>query len=75
MKQLTFEEWLEIGMAMSWCGPVVCAQHDGVPTSRFEDEESFDGDEPCIWIIRKYENEPHRLSVEDNHAPSVWRRQ
>ena len=69
----SFDEWLRFGYNKGWCGPDVCETHDGVPMS--EDEAiSFDGGEdPCIPIIRLYDNVQTKLAVEKEHTPSQWR--
>ena len=68
----TFNEWLQEGISLGFCGPAVCSTHDGVPTSADEDEEFETGD-PCIHVLRLYEDETVKQAVEENHAPSVWR--
>jgi hypothetical protein len=70
---MDFNEWLKIGMENSWCGPAVCETHDGLPMSEEENEEFWESD-PCIHIVRLYNDESHRLAVEDAHSPSVWRK-
>ena len=67
-------EWLDYGMGEGWCGPAVCYIHDGVPTSHEEDETFDDGADPCIHIIRLYDDFEHGQDVEANHSPSVWRK-
>lgn len=67
-----FEEWLRTGVENGWCGPSVCYTHDGLPTSEAEDNE-FEENDPCIHVIRLYEDEETKLGVEANHSPSVWR--
>jgi len=67
------DEWLNYGVEQGFCSPPVCYTHDGLPTT-FEEDESWDEDEPCVHIIRPYHTEAHRLEVEDNHSPSVWRK-
>jgi hypothetical protein len=69
---MTFDEWLEFGFNKGWCGPAVCETHDGLPTSEAEDEEFSEGD-PCVHIVRLYDDVETKLAVEENHAPSVWR--
>jgi hypothetical protein len=70
---MTFEEWLQQGLTNGWCGPAVCETHDGLPMSTEEDSEFELGGDPCIHIIRLYDDESVKLSVEQNHSPSVWR--
>jgi hypothetical protein len=69
---MDFEEWLRQGIENGWCGPSVCYTHDGLPTTVAEDEE-FEESDPCIHIIRLYEDEATKIGVETNHGPSVWR--
>jgi len=69
-----FDTWLRIGIEQGWCGPAVCATHDGTPTSEIEDTEFEDGADPCLHILRLYPDDITRKQVERNHAPSVWRR-
>jgi hypothetical protein len=71
--QIGFDEWLKIGMDKGWCGPAVCYTHDGLPTSAKEDEELYEGD-PCVHIIRLYEDIDNKKEIEVNHSPSQWRK-
>lgn len=70
---MTHDEWLDIGIHNNWCGPPVCATHDGLPTTQIEDEQFDEGWDPCIHILRLYENPDQRTLIETNHSPSVWR--
>ena len=73
MKKLTAEKWIEYGIKRGWCGPPVCATHDGIPMT--EDEElEMEQYDPCLTIIRLYDDEMMRDEVEQNHSPSVWRK-
>jgi len=69
---IDFDTWIAQGIANGWCGPALCYTHDGLPTTVAEDEE-FESGDPCIHIIRLYEDEAIKAGVETNHAPSVWR--
>ncbi len=69
-----FETWLREGIESGWCGPLVCATHDGIPTSLEEDEHFDDGDDVCVWIVRPYECSIEKTAVENNHPPSKWRK-
>jgi hypothetical protein len=71
---MTFDEWLRTGMDCGWCGPAVCSTHDGTPTSEAEDDDLEDGADPCVHILRLYENAEIRAAVESNHSPSLWRK-
>lgn len=67
--ELTFEQWLKYGWDKGWCGPDVCAVHDGTPMTEFE----LDWMDDCVHVIRLYEDETQRLAVEKEHAPTNWR--
>lgn len=71
--EMSFTEWVEEGYIRGWIGPPVCQTHDGIPLTTEEDKEFNDGGDPCVHVIRLYEDNGTKLSVEDNHSPSVWR--
>jgi hypothetical protein len=71
---MKFDEWLELGIKNSWCGPAVCETHDGLPITFEEEDQFFEGNDPCIHILRLYEDKEIASQVEDNHAPSNWRK-
>lgn len=68
-----FEDWLKTGIENGWCGPAVCHTHDGFPMSEHEDAEFEEGGDPCMHMIRLYEDYNLKKSIEANHSPSVWR--
>jgi hypothetical protein len=41
--------------------------------SETEMEEFEDGGDPCLHIIRLYEDTDQKKSIEEIHSPSVWR--
>lgn len=67
-------DWITIGVSNGWCSPPVCIIHDGYPTTLEEDNEFEQGNDPCIHMIRPYENVQLQKEVEDNFSPSVWRK-
>ena len=67
-----FDEWAMYGYQQGFCTPPVCINHDYLPTTATEDEAD-DGDEPCIFVIRLYDDLATKKAVEANHSPSVWR--
>ena len=69
----SFDEWLRYGYNKGWCGPDVCETHDGVPMSDLESISFFEGEDPCIPIIRLYDSAETKLAVEKEHSPSQWR--
>ena len=70
---MTFQEWIAIGIKNDWCGPAICYTHDGLPMSINEEEEMYSSD-PCLHVIRLYEDIEHKNSIESNHSPSQWRK-
>jgi len=73
VKGPSFEEWMAYGIGQGWCGPPVCYVHDGLPTAPEEDDEFDEGGDPCIHVIRMYESDEQKKSIEDAHSPSQWR--
>ena len=73
MTEMTFEEWLEVGYVQGWIGPSICQTHDGVPLTPEEEEEFDGGGDPCVHVLRLYEDKSIKEGVEANHSPSVWR--
>jgi hypothetical protein len=73
MREKQFDEWLQEGLTNGFCGPAICYPHDGLPLTVEEDREFEEGGDPCIHILRLYEDRDIKSSVEENHSPSVWR--
>jgi hypothetical protein len=73
MNKKTFDEWLQEGLDLKFCGPAICCPHDGLPLTIEEEQEFDDGGDPCFHVLRLYEDEETKLAVEENHPPSVWR--
>jgi hypothetical protein len=72
-KIMSYEDWLKIGLLQGWCGPSVCETHDGVPMSQTEIDAYEDGEDPCVHILRLYEDAEQKAAVEEAHSPSIWR--
>lgn len=69
-----FEDWWRDGYERGFCGPPVCATHDGVPTTSTEDQLLFEeGEDVCLHIVRLYTDLAQAKAVVANHAPSAWR--
>jgi hypothetical protein len=73
MFNFNFETWVREGFKRGWCGPPVCAIHDGLPSTEYEDEATDEGYDPCLHVLRLYESVSDKKLVELNHAPSRWR--
>ena len=70
---LTFDEWIAYGLEKGWCGPPVCYTHDGLPMSENEMQGFDDGQDPCMHVVRMYEDIVMKNEIEENHSPSLWR--
>jgi hypothetical protein len=68
-----FEAWMSFGYENGWIGAPVCYTHDGLPTSNEEDASFEDGSDPCMHVLRLYDDLDHKTQVEENHSASVWR--
>jgi hypothetical protein len=73
MAELEFDEWMSYGIEKGWCGPPVCSTHDGLPMSEQEDAEFGEGHDPCIHVVRMYDDIDTKEEIENNHSPSQWR--
>jgi hypothetical protein len=73
MAKLDFDEWMSYGIKKGWCGPPVCSTHDGLPMSEQEDVEFGEGQDPCIHVVRMYDDVDTKEKIENNHSPSQWR--
>lgn len=73
MREKEFGEWLQEGINLGFVGPAICHTHDGLPLSEVEDQEFENGEDPCIHILRLYEDKETKKSIEESHSPSVWR--
>lgn len=69
-----FYVWYQNGVKRGWIGPMTCLSHDGVGLSEPEMDAMMEGDEVCVWVMRRYESEEQKEAVEWGHAPSVWRK-
>jgi len=66
--------WLRHGLSMGWISPPTCFNHDGVGLTELEELEHENGGDPCIWLIRVYEDEAMRLELEETFSPYSWRK-
>lgn len=66
--------WLRHGLIKRWISPPACYSHDGVGMLPEEEIQFEDGGDPCIWLIRVYEDQDMAKELEGYHAPYSWRR-
>jgi hypothetical protein len=68
-----FEVWYAYGLASSFCGPMFCPDHDGIPLTAAEEEILEDHGEICVPVIRIYRSLAEAKGVVANHTPTSWR--
>ena len=61
----TFHEWVAHGMAQGWCSPPICQTHDGVPMTPTEIDETDEGGDPCIHVVRLYARRQDQTDAEE----------
>jgi hypothetical protein len=49
---MTFDEWMQVGIARGWIAEGVCAMHDGLPMTDAETAEADAGGDPCLPALR-----------------------
>lgn len=59
-----FVEWLSAGIKAGYCSHPVCNTHQGPPMSAEEDKAWEDGCDPCVLIVRIYDEPGMRDLVE-----------
>jgi hypothetical protein len=51
-KEMTIEEWFEIGRQNNWCTEIACYSHDMIELTAEEDDAMNEGFDDCIPIVR-----------------------
>lgn len=67
-------EWLRYGLVRHWVSPPACYSHDGVGFTSEEEIQFEEGGDPCIWLMRVYEDIDMAKELEQCHSPYSWRR-
>jgi hypothetical protein len=62
---MTFEEWLEYGMAHGFCTAASCYTHDGFEFTTEEDNEFDQGFDPCVAVVRLWADAEHASNTPD----------
>jgi hypothetical protein len=53
MKEIDFNEWVEIGTVKGWISPPFCYTHDGDPYMSAEEEQEWEeGGDPCCPVFK-----------------------
>lgn len=47
-----FEAWITHGINRRWISDIVCATHEGLPSTEEEEKEWEEGFDPCVPGIR-----------------------
>jgi hypothetical protein len=66
--------WLRHGLAMGWVSPPSCFNHDGVGLTELEELDYEAGNDPCVWLMRVYDDDAMREELEERFAPYSWRK-
>lgn len=53
---LNFDDWLSQGIDKKWISEPVCDTHDGIPMRGWEAEEWDAGNDPCVVVVRIWED-------------------
>ena len=72
-EDMDYSEWIRYGLEKGFCGPPVCETHDGLPMTAQEEEWFYDGEDPCIPIIRLMNDSEEQKAIAEHHSPSQWR--
>jgi hypothetical protein len=67
------EEWIMYGWKHGYCSAPHCATHDGLFMTLTEEELFDDGSDPCVHMVRLYEDGIELEEVESNNAAAHWR--
>jgi hypothetical protein len=53
--EMTFADWVSLGVERGWCSVPTCGSHDWLPVSE-EEEAEFEefGEFPCMTVVRLY---------------------
>jgi hypothetical protein len=52
MSEMTFHEWLALGVSKGWVSDQQCGTHEGIPSTTEEEQEWEDGGDPCQVVLR-----------------------
>ena len=67
MPEMTLPEWLEYGRKRDWISPAFCDVHDVLPLSNIERDLLESGSDPCVTVVRIYENRDQKIEVEKDN--------
>lgn len=73
LENLTAEEWMMYGWKQGYCSAPHCITHDGVFYAFYEEQEMDEGHDPCIHMVRLYEDRIQLEEVESNNSAAHWR--
>lgn len=64
---MEFYDWLKLGQQKGYCTTLVCATHDGIPTTEAEDLSWEEGEDPCAYIVRIPESKAELEAIRKNY--------
>lgn len=53
---ISFVEWINLGIKNGWASDIVCYTHDGPQMTDEEVELWDDGQDPCMFMIRVWDD-------------------
>ena len=65
---LTFEDWLQTGIAEGWITEPFCHTHDGPPMTEAEVLAWDNDDDPCLYAVRLVSDDDRAELTEGNRS-------
>lgn len=56
INSISFPEWINLGVKNGWTSDIVCYTHDGPQMTDEEVELWDDGQDPCMFMVRVWED-------------------
>lgn len=51
-REMTFQEWIDLGISMGFCSELICVHHDEIPVTEIEEDELEFDSEMCLPLVR-----------------------
>lgn len=67
MPEMDVSEWIEYGRRRDWISEPFCDIHDVIPLTPVERNDLEIGSDPCITVIRLYENPEQKAEAEKDN--------
>jgi hypothetical protein len=73
IRKMNIDEWLQYGIDRGYCTPTCCATHDGIYITADEEEQTQEGDDPCVHVTRLSHELAHHKALEANSNETWYR--